>query len=98
MTSHRCELTIRHDERGRRFYAAVDGDEAYLRYRPAGAGRLDYVSTWVPQRHRGHGIGTRIVQHALDDAREQGYRVLPSCPFVRWVLEQHPEHHSLSVA
>jgi predicted GNAT family acetyltransferase len=28
---------------------------------------------------------------ALDDLRERGLRAVPSCPFVREYLRQHPE-------
>lgn len=44
---------------------------------------------------RGRGIGTRLVLHALEDARERGLRVVPSCPFVGEVVERHPEYADL---
>jgi predicted GNAT family acetyltransferase len=31
----------------------------------------------------------------LDDARRQGLRVLPLCPFIAHYVEQHPEYQEL---
>ncbi len=86
------ELDIRHDATRRRFVADLGDEEAYLAYSPAGGGRLDFTSTFVPPSHRRQGIGERIVRHALDYARRNGYEVIPTCPFVRRVIEEHPEY------
>ncbi len=84
-------LEIRHDASRGRFFAVIDGKEAYLSYRPAGGKKLDYRSTFVPADQRGRKIGERLVKHALGYARENGYEVIPTCPFVRWVMEREPE-------
>ncbi len=41
------------------------------------------------------GLGSRLVRAALDDVREQGGTVVPSCPFVRGWIERHPEYQDL---
>lgn len=89
------EIEIRHDEERKRFVATVNGAEARLEYRSAGDRRLDYRSTYVPEEHRHRGIGEALVTGALDWAREQGYRVVPSCPFVRRVIDDRPEYQDL---
>jgi hypothetical protein len=87
-----ANIDIRHDEERGRFVADLEGEDAYLEYSPAGEGRLDFTSTFVPPSHRHQGIGERIVKHALAYARERGYEVIPTCPFVRQVIEEHPEY------
>lgn len=89
------EIEIRHDEERKRFVAPVDGAEARLEYRAAGDRTLDYRSTYVPEAHRHQGIGEALVTRALDWARERGYRIVPSCPFVRGVIEDRPEYQDL---
>lgn len=88
-------ITIQHDESRQRFVTPVEGGEASLVYRPAGEGVLEYLTTYVPESARRRGIGERIVRHALDYARDHGYRVIPSCWFVGDVIERHPEYRAL---
>lgn len=89
------DMKIRHDEGRRRFVADVDGGEAYLSYEPAGTGRLDFESTFVPPAARGHGVGARLVMTGFAFARSEGCRVIPTCSFVRRVVEDHPEYEAL---
>lgn len=90
---------MRRDEEARRFVAPVDGGDAYVAWAETGEeGTIDYVSTFVPPVARGRGIGTRVVVAALEDARERGRRVVPTCPFVRDVVDRHPEYAEILVS
>ena len=86
---------IQHEADSRRFALDVDGQTAYLLYRDLGDGVYEYASTFVPPTARGRGIGGRIVRHALDHAREQGWKVVPTCWFVREAIEREPEYRPL---
>lgn len=79
-------LDIRHDPGGSRFVASIGGEEATLVYAEAGARTLDFTRTYVPEALRHQKIGEAIVKHALDYAAANGYEVIPTCPFVKWVL------------
>jgi hypothetical protein len=50
------------------------------------------VHTEVDPAFEGHGVGSALVQGALDDARARGLTVRPLCPFVRAWLRRHPEY------
>lgn len=89
-------MEIRHEAERGRFVAAVDGHEATLTYRRIDDGTLDYTSTYVPNELRGRGVGARLVMHALDWAREQGQKVVPTCWFVGRVLDERPEYADLA--
>ena len=80
------KLDIRRDPDGGRFFATINGAEAYLLYREAGARTLDLTRTYVPEALRHQNIGEAIVRHALDYAADNGFEVIPTCPFVKWVL------------
>lgn len=82
---------IQHDMEANRFVMKTDHGEATLDYQRADQDTLDYRSTFVPEEDRGHGVGEALVLHAVDWAEETGFRVLPTCPFVRRVLQEHPE-------
>lgn len=90
-------VDVRLDEDRSRFVVELgDGSEAYLAYREREDGSLDYESTFVPREHRGRGIAEELVVHALERAREAGRTIVPSCPYVRHVVEdEHPEFGSL---
>jgi predicted GNAT family acetyltransferase len=56
---------------------------------------LDLYSTWVPPAERGRQVAARLVAAALAHAREHGYRVVPSCWYVRRWFDAHPDHADL---
>ena len=90
------DLDVKHDEQAGKYYALVDGLESVLKYSPAGERTLNFWSTYVPPELRGRGIADEIVRVALDDALEQGYKVIPSCWFVRVYMDRHPaKYHQL---
>lgn len=84
-------VEVEHDESRRRFVADLEGSVGHLDYDRVDSGTLDFKHTFVPRDRRGRGLGGRIVERALSHAREHGYRVVPSCPFVRRYVDRHPE-------
>ena len=82
---------VEHDAAGQRFVAHLDAGDAYLAYRPSGSSIIDLQHTVVPEPARGAGVGEALVRAAMDHARTNQQRVIPSCPFVADWLEQHPE-------
>lgn len=46
----------------------------------------------------GRGYGTRVVRAALDEAVAAGRSIVASCPFVRAVVQQHPDEYGALVA
>lgn len=89
------ELTITHDRAARRFEAVAEGGTGYLSYVEAGPGILDFRHTYVPHALRGRGIASRLVERGLGYAKEQGFRVIPTCPFVAAVLARRPDRAEL---
>jgi predicted GNAT family acetyltransferase len=53
------------------------------------------VHTEIEPSVEGHGLGTRLVEAALDDIRAAGRSVAPFCPFVRSFIATHPEYLDL---
>jgi predicted GNAT family acetyltransferase len=56
---------------------------------------ITMVHTEVDPQFEGQGVGSTLVQQALDDARARGERVVPSCPFVAAYIDEHPEYADL---
>lgn len=88
---------LSHDESLRLFIIEVDGHQATVTYQPAAEGVLDFQSTYVPHVLRNRHVGTQVVRYALDWARAHKQRVIPSCWFVKVVVERMPEYRPLLV-
>jgi uncharacterized protein len=77
-----------------RYELGVEGQTALLAYHRRG-GTVFLTHTEVPEALEGQGIGSRIVKHALDEARAAGEKVAPWCPFVRAYIDRHPEYEEI---
>lgn len=91
-------LTVIHDQTAHKFYITLDGYEGFLKYKPSDNGTvLNYDHTFVPKELRGKNIASSLAEFALEYAREKNIKVIPTCSFVSWYIEQHPEYKSLVV-
>ena len=90
-------MQVEHDKDTHRFLAQTRSGTAVLKYREKGSGALELYSTFVPEQDREQGIAGRLVEAALGYAREQGARVIPTCPYITRWLREHPEHAELVV-
>lgn len=81
-----------------RFVVSVNGEPAgFATYRLDGD-VITFIHTEVAPAFGGHGLGTRLVVHALDDARRRGLRVRPVCPLFAKFIAEHPEYQDLLAA
>ncbi|GIH04526.1 hypothetical protein Rhe02_25930 [Rhizocola hellebori] len=69
---------------------SADGVVGVLEYRRQdGVIFLNHAETALA--HRGKGVAGQLVLKAMQDASEQGVKVVPVCPYVRDWVSQHPE-------
>lgn len=47
--------------------------------------------TFVPDSMRGGGVGTKLIERLVADARAGGYRIVPLCPYVKAQYQRHPD-------
>ncbi|MBP0438165.1 GNAT family N-acetyltransferase [Tianweitania sediminis] len=78
------------ESKGRYVYQAPEG-EAEMTFTKVGASRLIIDHTGVPDVFRGQGIGLKLVQRAVEDARVAGKIIIPLCPFAAAQFRRHPE-------
>lgn len=80
-----------------RYAARLQGADApaELTYRVASPGLVVADHTEVPPALRGHGVAALLVERLVDDARAGGYRILPTCSYIRAKFRRHPEWESL---
>jgi predicted GNAT family acetyltransferase len=77
-----------------RFELDADGGTAFSNYRLS-PGVITFLHTEVPPELEGRGIGSRLVQGALEAARAQGLKVVPRCPFFAHYIATHPQFADL---
>ncbi|MGZ5958072.1 MAG: GNAT family N-acetyltransferase [Myxococcaceae bacterium] len=88
-------MDVQHDQNGHRFFLEVTGGTAELTYRPLAGGTLELVHTGVPEAAAGQGIGGKLAKAAFSWARQNGVKLVATCPFVRKWLERHPDEQDL---
>lgn len=89
---------IYHDERQGRFCAVIDGAEAYLSYVQTDERTLDFRHTFVPEELRGRQLAEQLVRYGFAFAKGQGFRVIPTCPYVRRLVGRDPDLQALTTA
>jgi uncharacterized protein len=77
-----------------RFEMDTEAGLAIADYRLNGCTMTIY-HTEVPVRLRGRGHGGRLVMGALSQARSKGYKIVPSCWFVRDVMSASSKYDDL---
>jgi predicted GNAT family acetyltransferase len=89
------KLEIKHNEANHTFEVWIDG---YL-------SKLDYIQdaknfviahVGVYPEHRGQGVAGKIVDAALEYAREKGLRVIPMCSYAAAYIRRNPRHMELT--
>jgi predicted GNAT family acetyltransferase len=79
------------DSKGRYVYRSAGNPEAEMTFSKAGAGLIIIDHTEVPDVYRGQGLGFRLVERAVEDARKSGKKIIPLCPFVASQFRRHAE-------
>lgn len=74
-----------------RYEVRVDGELAGFADRTVRDGVMVLPHTVVDPAFRGRGLAAELVRRALDDARQQGLRVIPSCWYVAQYIGDHPD-------
>lgn len=77
--------------KGRYSVSAPDGTEAEMTFSKLGEDAIIIDHTLVPDAFRGQGIGLKLVQRGVDDARAAGKKIIPLCPFAAVQFKRHPE-------
>jgi predicted GNAT family acetyltransferase len=94
-----AEAVIRDNADENRFEAYVDGRLAGFSEYMLAKKLIVFTHTEVDPEFEGKGIGSALVQEALDAVRAEGSReVLPLCPFVKLWIGRHPEYDDLVYA
>lgn len=74
-----------------RYVLRRDGEEAEVTFSVTTPTLIIADHTGVPDSFRGTGAGLALVTAMVEDARANGFKVMPLCPFVNAMRKKHPE-------
>jgi predicted GNAT family acetyltransferase len=88
-----ADFTIEREVSGHkgRYVIRHNGEEAELTYSITSPTLVIADHTGVPDSFRGTGAGLALVTRLVADARAEGFKVMPLCPFVNAQRKRHPE-------
>jgi uncharacterized protein len=74
-----------------RYEVRVDGELiGFAQYRIEDA-EITIFHTEVDAAHQRQGVGSQLAKHALDDVRERGLELAPTCPFIAAYVRRHAD-------
>ncbi|HWQ17198.1 MAG TPA: GNAT family N-acetyltransferase [Sulfolobales archaeon] len=71
-----------------------DGSKAYLTYK-VDQGKMFLVSTYTPPQHRGKGAAKKLVEKAIEVAKDRGLKVVPICSYATYYFIKNKEVRAL---
>ena len=74
-----------------RYVVQIDGLEAELTYSIASPTLIVADHTGVPHAWRGDGVAYELVKRLVTDARAEGVKIVPLCPYVNRQRAKHPD-------
>lgn len=85
------KIEIRDEPSSTRYEIEVDGELAGFADYQLGQGRIIFPHTEIDSAFGGRGLGTKLVEFAVTDARRRELEIIPLCPFVKDWVEENPE-------
>jgi predicted GNAT family acetyltransferase len=93
--TEKSAVRISYEDQGHkgRFVARIDGVEGEGELTISRVSDVLVIAdhTLVPDTLRGTGAASALVEVLITDARTNGYRIVPLCPFVRAEYRKHSE-------
>jgi uncharacterized protein len=87
------ETAVRNNTDESRYELVVDGDKVagLVEYRDKDD-HVELTHTEVDPSYEGEGIGSQLARAVLDNLRNEGRPVVPSCRFINGYIKRHPEY------
>ncbi|MEP0862425.1 MAG: N-acetyltransferase [Ignavibacterium sp.] len=87
-------MEVFHDKENNRFVITVEKQEAFVEY-SLNEKEMNLYHTYTPPQLRGKGLAEKVVRTAIEYAKENSLKVIPSCSYVAVFMQRHPEYSEL---
>ncbi len=84
--------TVKKEEK--RFVIYAEGKEVYVEF-DMNDNKMDLDHTYTHPDLRGRGLAAQVVGAALEYAKENNFRVVPTCSYVRSFINKNDEYKEL---
>ena len=88
------ETEVIHEKENERFVIYVEGNEVYVEYKMRND-KIDLNHTFTHPALRGKGLAAHVVRAALEFAKENNMRVIPTCSYVQSFIAKNDEYKEL---
>jgi len=88
------EIFVIHDEQRNCFFSTVRGKVSQLEYSIKDKRILDFYRIYVPPELRGIGIAAKITAKGMEIARDKGFLVRATCPYVANFIHTHTSEYN----
>lgn len=86
---------VEHNRDSGMFCSPSEPNNAYLSYKIKKGHILDLTETFVPEGKKGDSIAKSLIETALDYAKNNDYRIIPTCPFVKTYIQRNMHNINL---
>ncbi|AFH50759.1 Putative acetyltransferase [Ignavibacterium album JCM 16511] len=87
-------MEVIHDKVNNRFVINIDGLDSFVEY-SLNEKEMNLYHTYTPPQLRGKGLAEKVVLSAIEYAKENSLKVIPSCSYVAVFMQRHPEYSEL---
>jgi uncharacterized protein len=84
-------MDIRHNEREKKFFVEVEGEECELKYIELSEKLWNFESATIPEKVVEKGIIEQMIEYAIGFVKEHNIKILASCADVQDFLVRHKD-------
>jgi len=88
------EIEVIHEKGNERFVIYVEGNEVYVEYTMRN-NTIDLNHTYTHPALRGKGLAAHVVRAALEFAKENNLKVIPTCSYTQSFIAKNDEYKKL---
>ncbi len=88
------EEKVIHEKENERFVIYVEGNEVYVEYTMRN-NEINLHHTYTDPALRGKGLAAQVVRAALEFAKENNLKVIPTCSYVQAFIAKNDEYKEL---
>lgn len=89
------EPEVIHEKENERFVIYAEGNEVYVEYTMRN-NTIDLNHTYTHPALRGKGLAAQVVRAALEFAKENNLKVIPTCSYVQSFIAKNDEYKDLA--
>ena len=88
-------MEINHDIDRQKFYLEESGKESYVKYMMEDSHTINILKVFVHPELRNKGLAGKLAKAALDYAKENNLKVIPTCSYAEYFISKNKEYEDL---